>query len=70
VVPPDTCDHRNKTYAYFLQVLLPHLANLFPSSAAQKAAFGPAAYLVGGEAEREGFEMERQEAEMWGLAAA
>lgn len=61
---------RNKTYAYFLSVLLPRLADLFPMSAAQKAAFGPSAYLVAGDAEREGYEMERQEAEVWGLAAA
>lgn len=61
---------RSKTYAYFLQALLPHLTELFPSSAAQKAAFGPGAYLTGGgtNLEREGMEMERREAEVWGFA--
>lgn len=63
--------NRAKTYAYFLQVLLPHLPELFPSTLAQRAAFGPGAYLLGGDtAEKEGLEMERREAEVWGLAAA
>jgi len=54
-----------------LQVLLPHLADLFPSAVAQKAAFGPGAYLLGGEdSEKEGIEMERREAEVWGFVAA
>lgn len=62
---------RTKTYAYFLQVLLPHLPELFPSTAAQKAAFGPGAYLLQSEAaEKEGLEMERREAEVWGFVAA
>lgn len=37
---------------------------------AQRAAFGPGAYLLAGNVEREGIEMERREAEAWGLAAA
>lgn len=61
---------RNKTFAYLLSILLPHLPGLFPSSAAQKAAFGPGAYLVGNGAERLNYDMERREAEVWGLAAA
>lgn len=63
---------RNKTFAYFLHIILPHLPELFPSSVAQKAAFGPAAYLMAGEVEKdkEGVEMERREGEVWGLAAA
>ncbi|KAK1923037.1 topoisomerase II-associated protein PAT1 [Papiliotrema laurentii] len=64
-------DQWNKTFAYFLQLLLPHLPELFPSSIAQKAVFGPGAYLVGNdEKDREGVEMERREAEVWGLVAA
>ena len=66
---------RTKTYAYFLQVLLPHLPELFPSTQAQKAAFGPGAYLLGPDgsaqvSEKEGMEIERREAEVWGFAAA
>lgn len=63
---------RTKTFTYFLHVLLPYLAELFPSTVAQKAAFGPGAYLMGGDAlpEREGLEFERREAEVWGFAAA
>lgn len=62
---------RNKTYAYFLQILLPHLPELFPSTLAQKAAFGPGAYLLGSDGgEKEGMEMERREAEVWGFVAA
>jgi hypothetical protein len=61
---------RNKTFAYLLSILLPHLPGLFPSSLAQKAAFGPGAYLVGNGVERLNQDMERREAEVWGLAAA
>ncbi|ORY26587.1 topoisomerase II-associated protein PAT1 [Naematelia encephala] len=64
-------DQWNKTYAYLLQTLLPHLSDLFPSSIAQKAAFGPGAYLMSGAGDvRDGVEMERREAEVWGFAAA
>lgn len=65
------------SYLSFLHALLPHLPNIFPSSQAQRAAFGPSAYLLGGDGtapgavgDREGFEIERREAEVWGLAAA
>ena len=71
--PPDQTEMEqwSRTFSYFLQVLLPHLPELFPSSVVQKAAFGPGAYLIGAEdREREGVEMERREAEVWGLAAA
>ena len=62
---------RTKIYSYFLQVLLPHLADIFPSTVAQKAAFGPGASLIGNDtATKEGMEMERREAEMWGFVAA
>ncbi len=70
-VKPDGSSSRTKTYAYFLQILLPHLPELFPSTVAQKGAFGPGAYLLRGDAaEKEGSEMERREAEVWGFAAA
>jgi DNA topoisomerase 2-associated protein PAT1 len=62
--------YRNKTFAYLLSILLPHLPGLFPSSIAQKAAFGPGAYLVNNGVERLNQDMERREAEVWGLAAA
>ena len=66
-----TLTSRNKTFAYFLQVILPHLPELFPAAIVQKAAFGPSAYLVGNdESDKTGTEMERREAEVWGLAAA
>ncbi|WWC72563.1 uncharacterized protein I206_106525 [Kwoniella pini CBS 10737] len=71
-VDPAELDQWTKTFTYFLHVLLPHLPDLFPSSLAQKAAFGPGAYLLGGEnplAEREGLEMEKREAEVWGFVA-
>jgi DNA topoisomerase 2-associated protein PAT1 len=62
---------RNKTFAYFLQVILPHLPELFPAAIVQKTAFGPSAYLIGNdENDKTGTEMERREAEVWGLAAA
>ena len=62
---------RSKTFAYFLQVTLPSLPDFFPSAIVQKAAFGAAAYLINHEEkEKEGVEMERREAEVWGLAAA
>ncbi|KAK8850480.1 hypothetical protein IAR55_004398 [Kwoniella newhampshirensis] len=69
---PAEVEQWTKTFTYFLHVLLPHLPELFPSSVAQKAAFGPGAYLLGGDAigEREAVEMERREAEVWGFAAA
>ncbi|WVQ95596.1 hypothetical protein IAU59_002693 [Kwoniella sp. CBS 9459] len=69
---PAEVEQWSKTFTYFLHVLLPHLPDLFPSSVAQKAAFGPGAYLLQGDAshEREGVEMERREAEVWGFAAA
>ncbi|WWD20662.1 hypothetical protein CI109_105138 [Kwoniella shandongensis] len=69
---PAEIDQWSKTFTYFLHVLLPHLPELFPSSVAQKAAFGPGAYLLGGDSigEREAVEMERREAEVWGFAAA
>lgn len=75
-VPPppaaDELDQWNKTFAYLLQVLLPHLAELFPSAIVQKAAFGPGAYLASGAQLNEGasIEMERREAEVWNLMAA
>ncbi|WWC65060.1 uncharacterized protein I303_107674 [Kwoniella dejecticola CBS 10117] len=71
-VDPAELDQWSKTFTYFLHVLLPHLPDLFPSSLAQKAAFGPGAYLLGGDnplAEREGLEMEKREAEVWGFVA-
>lgn len=76
--PPDPAEVEqwNTTFAYLLQTLLPHLPELFPSSQAQKVAFGPGAYFLGGEgaagqlSEKEGMELERREAEVWGLAAA
>lgn len=61
---------RNATFNFFLQHLLPHLNDTFPSAVAQRAAFGPGAYLMSTNVEREGVEMERREAEAWGLAAA
>jgi hypothetical protein len=61
---------RNRQFAYFLSVLLPHLPGLFPSSVAHKAAFGPGAYLLGNPVDRLNHDMERREAEVWGLAAA
>lgn len=62
---------RNKTFAYFLSVLLPHLPELFPSSIVQKAVFGASAYLTNtDDKEKEGVEMDRRESEVWGLAAA
>ncbi|EIW69918.1 hypothetical protein TREMEDRAFT_71451 [Tremella mesenterica DSM 1558] len=69
---PAEVDHWQRTFAYFLHLILPHLPELFPASVAQKAAFGPGAYLLGGEGvgEKESLEMERREAEVWGLAAA
>ncbi|WRT70660.1 uncharacterized protein IL334_007658 [Kwoniella shivajii] len=69
---PAEVEQWSKTFTYFLHVLLPHLPEFFPSSVAQKAAFGPGAYLLGGDAisERDGLEMERREAEVWGFAAA
>ncbi|WVW80861.1 hypothetical protein I302_102851 [Kwoniella bestiolae CBS 10118] len=70
-VDPAELEQWSKTFTYFLHVLLPHLNDLFPSSVAQKAAFGPGAYLIGGDAvsDREGQEMERREAEVWGFVA-
>lgn len=63
-----------RTFLHFLHTISPHLPDLFPASLAQKAAFGPAAYLLNsGEqraADRDHGEMERREAEVWGLAAA
>ncbi|KAL7423878.1 DNA topoisomerase 2-associated protein pat1 [Cryptotrichosporon argae] len=71
---PAEVEQWSKQFAYFLQSLLPHLPDLFPSSQTAKAAFGATAYLVraepGGGDEREGMEHERREAEVWGLAAA
>ena len=74
---PAEVDQWNKTFAYLLQTILPHLPELFPSSQAQKAAFGPGAYFLGTDPasgkqfnEKEGMEIERREAEVWGLAAA
>lgn len=74
---PAEVDQWNKTFAYLLQTILPHLPELFPSSQAQKVAFGPGAYFLGGDTasanqfnEKEGMELERREAEVWGLAAA
>ncbi|ORX41065.1 topoisomerase II-associated protein PAT1 [Kockovaella imperatae] len=65
-------DQWARQYAYFLQTLLPHLPSLFPSAAAQRAAFGPTAYLIGGDklSERDSIEMERRDAEVWGFMAA
>ncbi|WVR08571.1 hypothetical protein IAU60_005626 [Kwoniella sp. DSM 27419] len=68
---PAEIDQWSKTFTYFLHLLLPHLPDLFPASVAQRAAFGPGAYLLQADAgEREGVEMERREAEVWGFAAA
>ncbi|WVN89744.1 uncharacterized protein L203_104974 [Cryptococcus depauperatus CBS 7841] len=69
---PIEIEHWPRQFSAFLNVLLPSLADLFPSSIAAKHAYGPAAYLVNGEnlPEREGVEMERREAEVWGFAAA
>ncbi|KAL1410077.1 DNA topoisomerase 2-associated protein pat1 [Vanrija albida] len=76
-VDPAEVDQWNKTFAYLLHLVMPHLPELFPSSQAQKFAFGPGAYLLGGDAagakqfnEKEGMEMERREAETWAFAAA
>ncbi|CAK9786062.1 hypothetical protein CC85DRAFT_314251 [Cutaneotrichosporon oleaginosum] len=63
-------DHWNKTFAYFLFHMVPHLNGVFPSSVAQKAAFGPGAYLLDPASQLEGVELERREAEAWGFAAA
>ncbi|WWC92252.1 uncharacterized protein L201_007206 [Kwoniella dendrophila CBS 6074] len=70
-VDPAELEQWSKTFTYFLHVLLPHLPELFPSSVAQKAAFGPGAYLLGGDSisEKDGLEMERREAEVWGFVA-
>jgi DNA topoisomerase 2-associated protein PAT1 len=59
---------RNKIYAYFLSILLPHLSDLFPSSLVQRNAFGPGAYLMTTNDTSE--EMERRDAEVWGFTAA
>lgn len=65
-------EHFPRQFSVFLDALLPSLPDLFPSSIAAKHAFGPSAYLMSGEKlpEKEGIEMERREAEVWGLAAA
>ncbi|OXB39488.1 hypothetical protein LQV05_000635 [Cryptococcus neoformans] len=65
-------EHFPRQFSVFLDALLPSLPDLFPSSIAAKHAFGPSAYLMSGEnlPEKEGIEMERREAEVWGLAAA
>lgn len=63
-------DQWTKTFAYFLQTTLPHLAELFPSSQAQKAAFGPGAYLLDNQQDQQGIDNERREAEVWGFVAA
>ncbi|EAL23099.1 hypothetical protein CNBA6240 [Cryptococcus deneoformans B-3501A] len=65
-------EHFPRQFSVFLDALLPSLPDLFPSSIAAKHAFGPSAYLMSGEnlPEKEGLEMERREAEVWGLAAA
>ncbi|WVQ85901.1 hypothetical protein IAT38_008069 [Cryptococcus sp. DSM 104549] len=74
VQAPDATEVENwsRNFSIFLHHLLPHLPELFPSSVAAKATFGPSAYLITGEAlsERDAVEMERREAEVWGLAAA
>lgn len=74
---PAELEQWHKMFDYFLQIILPHLPELFPSTQAQKVAFGPGAYLIGADAaganqfnEKEGLEIERREAEVWGLAAA
>lgn len=72
---PEEMDQWTKTFAYLLSIVLPHLPELFPSSLAQKAAFGPGAYLLGNDpasqfSDGEGVELERREAEAWGFAAA
>lgn len=72
---PEEMDQWTKTFAYFLSIVLPHLPEMFPSSLAQKAAFGPGAYLLGNDpasqfSDGEGVELERREAEAWGFAAA
>ncbi|KAK4685814.1 hypothetical protein P7C73_g4322, partial [Tremellales sp. Uapishka_1] len=64
----DEIDQWNKTYAYFLASILPHFAELFPSTQAQKAAFGPTAYLLNQD-KSDSSEIERREAEVWGFAA-
>jgi DNA topoisomerase 2-associated protein PAT1 len=61
---------RNKTFAYFLSTLLPHLPDLFPSTIAQRHAFGPGTYLMQGHSEAQALEMERRDAEVWGFTAA
>ena len=61
---------RNKTFAYFLSTLLPHLPDLFPSTIAQRHAFGPGAYLMQGTSEAQALEMEKRDAEVWGFTAA
>lgn len=67
---PAEVDQWNKTFAYFLQSTLPHLPELFPLSQAQKAAFGPGAYLLDSQAEQHSIDNERREAEVWGFVAA
>ncbi|BEJ11320.1 hypothetical protein CspHIS471_0107420 [Cutaneotrichosporon sp. HIS471] len=66
----DEVEQWTKTFAYFLYHVLPNLNAAFPSSVAQKAAFGPGAYLLDPASQLEGVELERREAEAWGFAAA
>ena len=49
---------------------MPHLPDLFPSTIAQRHAFGPGAYLVQGTSEAQALEMEKRDAEVWGFTAA
>lgn len=67
---PDEVEQWTKTFAYFLYHVLPNLNGVFPSTVAQKAAFGPGAYLLDPASQLEGVELERREAEAWGFAAA
>lgn len=73
-IDPVEREQWTKTFDYFLQTISPHLPDLFPATLAQKAAFGPGAYLLSAEGQarqdRDNGEMERREAEVWGLAAA
>lgn len=73
-IDPAEREQWTKTFDYFLQTISPHLPDLFPATLAQKAAFGPSAYLLSSEGQarqdRDHGEMERREAEVWGLAAA
>jgi hypothetical protein len=73
---------RNNAFLGLVRTILPKLPSIFPSSQAQSAAFGPAAYLLGGtggglqvgeigsQNDREGMMMDAMDGEVWGLIAA